>query len=81
MRLFTGRDDPAGRDEQFERLYLLLVEASPEAAEIQAFNVGDPENPVALEFILDEILRLVTERNPDFYEFDPESHKVVKLRG
>jgi hypothetical protein len=29
LRLFTGRSDPAGRDEQFERLYLLLVDANP----------------------------------------------------
>lgn len=29
LRLFTGRQDPAGRDEQFERLYLVLVDANP----------------------------------------------------
>ena len=29
LRLFTGRADPAGRDEQYERLYVGLVDASP----------------------------------------------------
>jgi hypothetical protein len=29
LRLFTGRADPAGRDEQFERLFVLLVDANP----------------------------------------------------
>lgn len=80
LRLFTGRDDPSGRDEQFERLYLLLLAASPSAAEIQAFRVGDTENPIAMEVILDEILQLVADRNPDFYEFDPPTHRIRRLR-
>lgn len=29
LKLFTGRDDPAGRDEQFEKFYLLLLDADP----------------------------------------------------
>jgi hypothetical protein len=30
LRLFTGRSDPAGRDEQYERFYLLLVGLHPQ---------------------------------------------------
>lgn len=70
LQLFNGRSDPAGREEQFERFYLLVLDASPDAVDIEAFNVGDPENPVPLEKILDDLLRLVAQRNPDFYEFN-----------
>lgn len=70
LRLFTGRNDPAGRDEQFERFYLLLLDASPSAVTIRAFEVGKPDDPVPLDKILDDMLTLVAERNPDFYEFE-----------
>lgn len=29
LRIFTGRDDPAGRDEQYERMYLVSMDANP----------------------------------------------------
>lgn len=79
LRLFTGRADPAGRDEQYERFYVLLVEASPEAATIDAFEVGRPDQAVPLEEVLDDLLTLVAERNPDFYEF--EDGRLVKVAG
>ena len=69
MRLFTGRDDPAGRDEQYERMYLLLLDASPSNVNVKAYEVGRPDADVSLERILDELLNLIAERNPDFYEF------------
>lgn len=69
LKLFTGRSDPAGREEQFERFYLLSLEASPQAASIRAFLVGRPQEEVTLDRIFDELLGLVAERNPDFYEF------------
>jgi hypothetical protein len=49
LRLFTGRSDPAGRGEQFERLYLLLVDANPFNPVVQAYHVSDPSTPVALD--------------------------------
>lgn len=70
LRLFTGRNDPAGRDEQFERFYLLLLEASPTAVDLKAFEVGKPDTPVPLDQVMDDLLSLVAERNPDFYEFE-----------
>jgi hypothetical protein len=69
LKLFTGRDDPSGREEQFERFYLLLLDASPKVATVRAFQVGHPGKEVPLQDVFDDLLKLVAERNPDFYEF------------
>jgi len=69
LQLFTGRDDPAGRDEQFEKMYLLLLEASPTACTIRTFEVGNPHDEVPLETVIDELVGRVAFRNPDFYEY------------
>jgi hypothetical protein len=66
--MFTGRDDPAGRPEQYERLYIVLVEANPVAPWYEVYRVGDPKTTVSLEEVFRELLELVAERNPDFYE-------------
>ena len=79
LRLFTGRADPAGRDEQYERFHILLVEASPEAAQVEAYEVGKPDTVVPLEQVFDALLMLVAERNPDFYEFD--EGRLIKVAG
>ncbi|WP_200931856.1 hypothetical protein [Methylobacterium sp. Leaf85] len=70
LRLFTGRNDPAGRDEQFERFYLLLLEASPTTVDLRAFEVGKPTVPIPLDYVINDLLSIAAERNPDFYEFD-----------
>jgi hypothetical protein len=70
LRLFTGRNDSAGRDEQFEKFYVILLEASPAAVEIRAFEVGKPDTPISLDNVIDDLLALVAERNPDFYELE-----------
>lgn len=70
LKLFTGRNDPAGRDEQFERFYLLLLDASPHRAHLRAYEVGKPEEAISLEVIIGHLLSIVAERNPDFYEMD-----------
>lgn len=69
LQLFNGRSDPAGREEQFERFYLLLADASARPPSVQAFAVGDPDHPVPLAALLDDLLRQVAQRNPDFYDF------------
>jgi hypothetical protein len=69
LRLFTGRTDPAGRDEQYEHLYIGLVNATPFKASMKLFRAGDSDNPVKLDRCFDELLSLVAERNPDFYDF------------
>lgn len=68
LRIFTGRQDPAGRDEQFERLYLLLVDANPFTPSLECYQVSDATTEVALNAVLDELITLVAERNFDFYE-------------
>lgn len=68
LRLFTGRTDPAGRDEQFERLYLILVDANPFTPSYTVREVGAPEVDVDLDAALTDIVDLVAERNFDFYE-------------
>ena len=68
LRLFTGRDDPSGRDEQYERLYVALVDANPFSPSCRFFLAGTPEKQLALEDILDDVIELLAERNFDFYE-------------
>lgn len=70
LRLFDGRNDPAGRDEQYERLYVVLLEATPFSAWWETYRVGRPTEPLALKDALDDMITLVAERNPDFYEAD-----------
>lgn len=69
LQLFTGRDDPAGREEQFEHFYLILLDASPSSVGLQAFAVGQAETPIPMSDIVDDVLKMVAQRNPDFYEF------------
>lgn len=68
LRLFTGRNDPAGRDEQYEKIYLLLLAAAPTIVKIEACEVGAPDMQVALASIIETLIGLIAERNPDFYE-------------
>ena len=68
LRIFTGRQDPSGRDEQFERLYLLLVDANPLAPTLECYQVSDPTTKLNLDAVFDELILLVAERNFDFYE-------------
>lgn len=69
LRLFTGRNDPGGRDEQYEHLYILLLDASAPSC-FRMFCVGDPDNEVPLESAIVDLLKAAAVRNPDFYEFD-----------
>ena len=75
LQLFTNRDDPAGREEQFERFYLLLLDASPKVVSIAAYRVGEPTKAVALNDLVNDLLQLVAKRNSDFYEFEKDSLK------
>ena len=59
-------NDPAGREEQFERFYLILLESAQ--LSLRAFQVGAPNRELALADMLDDLLGLVAQRNPDFYE-------------
>ena len=69
FRLFSGREDPGGREEQYERLYIVTLNASSSSAKFEVYTVGRPENPVPMISVVDELLSLTAIRNPDFYEF------------
>ena len=69
FRLFTGREDPGGRDEQYERLYIVLLDASSAHARLEAYQVGEPKGSVPMTEVLDELVSLVAIRNSDFYEY------------
>lgn len=68
LRLFTRRPDPSGREEQYERLYLLLVDTNAFQPSIRAWEVHDPTTEVDLEVAFDDIVTLLGERNFDFYD-------------
>ena len=72
LKLFTGREDPGDREEQFERLYVVLVDADPAGSEVVCYQAGNSDNPVSLDHAFSEAMSLVAERNPDFYDFDGE---------
>jgi hypothetical protein len=69
LRLFSGRNHPSERDEQYERLYICLVEAAPFKASVRLYLAGEPNRVVEIDDALNELLAIVAERNPDFYEF------------
>lgn len=77
LRLFTGRNDPAGREEQFEKFYIFLLDSNPFQPSIRAFEVNDPETAVDLDEALTEMLALVGERNFDLY--DGTDGRIAKI--
>lgn len=68
LRLFTGRDEPEGREEQYERLYICLLDANPFDPSTRVYEAGLPEEAVSLGDVFGEMVRIVADRNPDFYE-------------
>jgi hypothetical protein len=68
LRLFTRRPDPSGREEQFERFYLLLVDSNQFQPSIRAYEVNDEGSEVDLDLALADVLELLAERNFDLYE-------------
>lgn len=81
LRLFTGRNDPSDRDEQLEILCLLLIDTDVDPPTVRTFEVGKPNTPVSIDSVIDRALVQVSERNPDFYEFDPVQKQMVRLRS
>ena len=68
LKLFTGRVDPAGREEQYEKLYLVLLDANQFNPSYHCYAVGDASKERTMESVFDELITLVAERNPDFYQ-------------
>lgn len=67
FRIFTDRDDPAGRDEQYERLYIVLLDTANADCPFRVFKVGQPKQPVELSTVFGEFIDLIAGRNPDLY--------------
>lgn len=67
LKIFTGRPDPTGRDEQYERLYLILLNANQFNPTFKTYLVGS-DQAVELIDVFDDLVQLVAERNSDFYE-------------
>lgn len=68
LRLFTRRPDPSGREEQYERLYLCLLDANQFKPRWRITEVGSAGLDLELSAVFDELITLVAERNFDFYE-------------
>ncbi|TVT23527.1 hypothetical protein FNH06_09585 [Amycolatopsis acidiphila] len=68
LRIFTGRSDPSGREEQFERLYIMLVDANPFRPTLDCYRADDPSQAVPMDEIFDDLISLLVERNFDAYE-------------
>ena len=69
FKLFTGRQGVDQPEEKFERLYLVLHDANPFKPSARAFTAGNPHQEVDLNAAFDDIIALIAERNPDFYDF------------
>lgn len=87
LKLFTGRRDPAGRDEQYEELFISLVDATPFKSSARIFAAGDSAKEITFDIAFDQLLRRVAERDSDFYvavgpsgEVDDETTSPVSLR-
>ncbi len=68
LRLFTRRPDPSGREEQYERLFLLLVDSNQVTPQVTCYEVNDMSQAVDLERAFDDLVVLLAERNFDLYE-------------
>jgi hypothetical protein len=77
--LFSGRDDPADRDEQYEKLYIILLDANKFDPKVRTYAVGDSENTIQLGDVFDELIAKVATRNPDHY--DKVNGKLRKVRS
>jgi len=68
LRLFTGRQDPAGRDEQYEKFYVLLADLNDIQPTVRAYEADDLTTEVPLSEAFDTLVALIGERNFDLYE-------------
>ena len=80
FKIFTGRTDPAGRDEQYERFYFGLVDATPFKDSLKLTLAGEPKKEVTLDESLDALMRLVVERDPDFYALVGPSGEIDPIK-
>ncbi|WP_349826806.1 hypothetical protein [Brevibacterium litoralis] len=68
FRLFTRRQDPSGREEQYERFFVILVDSEVSPPALTAYEVNDRGTPIDLDEAVDDVLELIGERNFDLYD-------------
>jgi hypothetical protein len=76
FKLFTGRNDIEGNEEQYEGLFIALHNSNQFAPSMQFFEAGDPENPLTASEVFDRLVSFVAARNADLYSY--KSGKIVK---
>lgn len=70
LRLFTGRPDPLGREEQLERLWVVTYDATPGSEEIELHEAGAlGTTPLTADEAMSDLLTIVADRNSDFFDF------------
>ncbi len=77
FKLFTGRLDPAGRDEQFEKLFIATFDCKSEHP-FCFYEVGFPDVQTDVTEVITQLLQIVETRNDDLYEL--KSYQL-KRRG
>jgi hypothetical protein len=68
LRLFRGRRDPAGREEQYEELFISLFDADPVNPTLRTYGGEELATPTTLDAALQTLIERLAERNSDFYE-------------
>jgi len=66
LRIFSGRDDVDGREEQYERIYIGLY-SSESPFTVHLYEAGEPTHPVSWDTVCEHLLVEVAARNPDDY--------------
>ncbi|WP_353828117.1 hypothetical protein [Agromyces sp. SYSU T0242] len=77
LRLFTRRTEPTGREEQFERFLMILLDVNASPPTFRAYEVNDANVEVDLDVALAEAISIVGDRNFDLY--DAANGRIKKL--
>lgn len=78
LKLFTGREAVDRPEEQYEKLFLVLYDANQFQPSVQVFNAGNATEEVNLADAFHEIVALIADRNPDFYDCVDGKLRVVR---
>lgn len=81
LSLFSGRVDPSGREEQYEKLYVGLASASASTPTVTFSEAGAPEQRLDLDQLIQASLEIVVARNSDSYRYHDGKLRPVKPRS
>ena len=80
LSLFTGRADPSGREEQYEKLYVGLADTTGASPRIAFTEAGVPEHHLDLDQVIDGALEIVVARNSDSYGYHNGKVRPIRSR-